>query len=136
MRTTDIYYFNVVLRALGYKERDLAFVLGTQWKTWSSYHVERLRDLLRDRIDILERDGRAFKSLHDLAEQFREIDKRIVAATQFERVLISKRTKITLDELRDLALENETTVRNIEKAMRAMKWKRSKEGRKVVWRSS
>lgn len=133
MRTDDIYMLGVIMNALGYKERQFAQFLGGNWKRWSPYHVAKVKELIHKRIKLVSTDGRGIEGMGQMSNALYVFLGAIEKAEIFERDLMRKQRRVSLDKLRDLAQDNGTTVRNLEKVMRGEGWKRTRENRRVVW---
>ena len=135
MRTKDIYMLNTYMKALGILTRNFAVHLGPGWKKWTPYHVSKVKALIQKRIDLLTTEGKQVPLCGEMANLWWNALSRIEQAETFERELIKRHGSMTLAVLRDLADANETTTRNIEKAMRAEGWKRTKVKGIVWWKS-
>jgi hypothetical protein len=124
---------NIAAEALGLRKSEWAFYLGSNWRKWTPYHISKLKKLIQKRIDLLSRDGRKVSFCKPMLDGWRQALRDIENAENFERDLVKSYRKISLSVLRDLALTNETTPSNLEKAMRSSGWKRVKEQGKVFW---
>lgn len=133
MRTSDIYYLNCVREFLGISNTEAAYYLGGAWKSWSRFTVNKLREHLNKRIEKLEREAREFRSLMTLVQNLRDIDQRIASMPDFEKNLLKRYKSLTVDQIKDLSIDNETTPSNLIKAMKASGWKLTRQGRKNVW---
>jgi hypothetical protein len=136
MRTSDIYYLNLVREFLGINATEAGYYLGSNWKKWSKFNVNRLRSILQKRIDRLRSDGKQFQSIQHLAQILQDMDRRIAVMPDYEINLIKRYRTLTVDQIKEISEENETTPSNIIKAMKASGWKLGKQGRKHLWRAS
>lgn len=136
MKSDDIVLCELAMELLGYRRIEWAHFLGPSYRQWKPVHVDRLKALIRKRMEVIEAFAKRRQSLFMMVDAWEKVLEGIEATEGYETRVLEKAAKekkrFRLDDLRRLAASNETTMVALEKAAHKLGWERSKGDRGIV----